>query len=635
MKHMKRTLFLGLGVFVLGLLFAVPTSAKQLFFDNMESGTGNWTATGFWQLQTDPQDISVSSDLNPKLISLPDAGYLPYSYSGESVWWYGEDGTGTFIGDYTAGYQTNKNGGMSDSSNSGYLTSPAVDLSNSKNSTLTFWTWWEIEGVDVDRYDMMYVQATTDGSSWDTLGSINPINDVDGESYKPYSSGGLGQQGQWVRHTFSLDDYVGNESAQVRFYFDTVDHRYNAFRGWMIDNVRITNQKSNKKPSFSSSATGKQSCEGLWGSTLEGGIFELLTGQTVDIELTESDGYWITVYGTGNVVAQDTKEGSVYLPAGKYAAFPNLLDGCPFSFPAYVTVRYNKAAPTPSVAQSDGSIIINGSNFNSNSTVIFSGPKAMGSISAAALTQTEAEEFSVISTNQIEVTLPDLAEGDYHIIVRNGDAGETGTKKKKLKNALTITSDAAPAISTVEYSSLTNATSVELTITGENFADGAVVTVGTFPCKNVEVSKDGVTITCDTATGTSPGFQNVVVQNSDGQLATLIGGVYVEDATDDTYEPSGETLYPEVKVQKFKKRTVKKKKAKFSWKKRKMAKKYQIEIALRDGSHIRYKLFKKKKKKGWVKGLKPGTKYKARIRLINAAGYSGPWSGWRKFVTEL
>jgi hypothetical protein len=213
------------------------------FFDSMESGTNGWSTTGFWHQITHPENLTISPEINPRLVHLPDAeGRLPSAYSGSTCWWYGEDSTGTFIGnDFWRG-QEDASGGTSTGANSGFLISPSFDLGTATQATLSFKTWWEIEGVDVNAYDMMYVEASVDGGqTFQALGSgsINPANDVDGESWRPYSSGGLGEPGQWINVSFDLTPLAGHEVV-VRFRFETHDELYNGFRGWFIDDVSVT-----------------------------------------------------------------------------------------------------------------------------------------------------------------------------------------------------------------------------------------------------------------------------------------------------------------------------------------------------------------------------------------------------------
>ena len=211
MKPNTFVLFSSLGILVF-LIASGASFATTLFSDNMESGINGWSSTGFWHRQTSPQNVCIISDINPVLVSLPDNGCLPSAYSGSAVWWYGENSTGTYIGTNYVNYnQTPKNGGHSMSYNEGALVSPVIDLSGASSATLSFMSWYEIEGVDVDRYDMMSVYISVDnGSYYYLLGSINPLNDVNGEFFRPYSSGGLGQVGQWTPQQFDLSYYAGH-----------------------------------------------------------------------------------------------------------------------------------------------------------------------------------------------------------------------------------------------------------------------------------------------------------------------------------------------------------------------------------------------------------------------------------------
>lgn len=227
------------------LLPAQPAAIFTLpFFDDFESGAPGWTADGQFNLIGNPQNFAVLNPaINPTLVILPDPGNLPSAFSGAHAWWFGETATGTFIGpDWNTITQTPLNGGTSFEPQSGSLISPAIALSGVTHARLDFKTWWEIEGVDGDAYDLMNVEISIDnGATFDPLGfgNINPLNDLDGEPWKSYSSGGLGQPGVWLDHSFDLTPYVGN-TVYLRFRFDTVDDLYNGFRGWFIDNVSVT-----------------------------------------------------------------------------------------------------------------------------------------------------------------------------------------------------------------------------------------------------------------------------------------------------------------------------------------------------------------------------------------------------------
>ncbi|HEX7574164.1 MAG TPA: choice-of-anchor J domain-containing protein, partial [Bacteroidota bacterium] len=213
------------------------------WFDDMENGAPGWTNTGFWHLPYRPQQISVlSPTINPDLVTLPDAGNLPAPFSGNYCWWYGENSTGTFIGNGFDPKQASKSGGTSDSSNSGNLITPPISLVGQTHAVLSFQTWWEIEGVNSDLFDIMSIEASSDaGVNWVPLGRgrLNPLNDPAGEHWKPYSSTGLGQKGSWTSQFFDLSFYAG-KVIRIRFNFDTGDALYNGFRGWFIDDVSVT-----------------------------------------------------------------------------------------------------------------------------------------------------------------------------------------------------------------------------------------------------------------------------------------------------------------------------------------------------------------------------------------------------------
>jgi hypothetical protein len=60
-----------------------------------------------WQVLTNPQTVSVKSpEINPDLVTLPDAGFLPPAFAGSGVAWWGDTATGAFCGpDYANRFQ--------------------------------------------------------------------------------------------------------------------------------------------------------------------------------------------------------------------------------------------------------------------------------------------------------------------------------------------------------------------------------------------------------------------------------------------------------------------------------------------------------------------------------------------------
>ncbi|WP_430460966.1 hypothetical protein ACQUQU_17335 [Thalassolituus sp. LLYu03] len=171
--------------------------------------------------------------------------------------WYGQGsgdnvGTGNFIGEFegTKG-GLEQDGGTSDYPNGGAIESPALDFSAlSAPLALTFSTWWEIESVNPNNkgYDLMIVQASTDGgSNWTTLARLNPLADpVSGEINRaplPYSNRGFNRAPAWaMQEPIDISELAGSAQVKLRLEFRTVDNLYNAFRGWLVDDIQVLAQ---------------------------------------------------------------------------------------------------------------------------------------------------------------------------------------------------------------------------------------------------------------------------------------------------------------------------------------------------------------------------------------------------------
>ena len=264
----------------------IPTD-EYIYKTDFESDVSDWNSTGFWhQINLKNSDITnIFVDLNRTILAPDDdeLGKLPKAYSGENVFWYGEDSTGSFEGN---------------SSNTGTLTSPLITLPLDINTTLKFNTWWEIESVNpnADGFDLLQVYIIFDdynssqmcsneiwtskyknklfsmqnmawNSQWDTmlnkkfniacgsnegilLKKLNPEIDPPSnknESYEealskreklPFSSAGFNRKATWNTEEFDLSEYAG-KNIRLKFVFDTKDGLYNEFRGWMIDDLKI------------------------------------------------------------------------------------------------------------------------------------------------------------------------------------------------------------------------------------------------------------------------------------------------------------------------------------------------------------------------------------------------------------
>ena len=166
------------------LVLASTLQGKPVFQDDMENGPGEWTVAGIdalWHLST------------------------RRSHSPETAWYYGIDGQWN--------YDT---GGT----NTGVLVSPVIELGAAKEALLVFWEWSQVEQSPA--FDRTRVQVSTDGQTWTTVFESHGTNDT------------------WQRRTVDLTPYLGKAGKiQVRFWFDTVDSRFNKFEGWYIDDVQV------------------------------------------------------------------------------------------------------------------------------------------------------------------------------------------------------------------------------------------------------------------------------------------------------------------------------------------------------------------------------------------------------------
>ncbi len=162
------------------------TSAGTIVYnDDMEQGAGEWTTLG-----TD--DLWHLSEHRAK--------------SPTHAWYYGDE--------EKRNYDT---GGA----NNGTLTSPVIELTTNADVLLTYYEWSQLEGSEA--FDRTRVQISTDeGATWTTVFESHNTND------------------EWVKRSVSLTPFVGDAQAlQVRYWFDSVDNRFNNLEGWYIDDVSV------------------------------------------------------------------------------------------------------------------------------------------------------------------------------------------------------------------------------------------------------------------------------------------------------------------------------------------------------------------------------------------------------------
>ena len=158
------------------------------FFDDVENGTGEWTADGLWHITTHR------------------------STSASHSWYYGREDFWT----YDTGL-----------AHSGTLVSPDINLCGYTTAFLTFRTWYQTEnepGYDPNTHDVKCVDVSTDGGdTWSPLSQITlPPHDM----------------GTWLAVEVPLNAYL-DRSIKIRFRFDTIDRLFNTYEGWYIDDVAI------------------------------------------------------------------------------------------------------------------------------------------------------------------------------------------------------------------------------------------------------------------------------------------------------------------------------------------------------------------------------------------------------------
>ncbi len=228
-------------------LTPATTTGQVRFEDDVETDK-SWTRTGFWHRQQN--NASIRNKNFPRYVKLApndnSNAAIPQAFQGQFAFWYGQDTTGSFIGQLSLP-QDSLSGGRSLTPNSGALTSPQINLTADTVATLSFWTWFEIESVNPNAsgFDIMEVLVIRANGDSVSLGRLNPFTDpiLDDRRPLPFTSGGFNQAPVWRFEEFDLSPFAGQQ-IRLRFKFDTRDRLYNGFRGWFIDNIRVTNVRS-------------------------------------------------------------------------------------------------------------------------------------------------------------------------------------------------------------------------------------------------------------------------------------------------------------------------------------------------------------------------------------------------------
>lgn len=223
----------------------VAWDPDAVFFSEGFEAASGWTATGFWNRSS---LAGIANTAYPTFVDQApndtSDGLLPPPAEGQFAFWYGQASSGNFLGTQASGDPAGS-GGTGTGPNAGQLTSPAFTIPAASGSAfLSYDTWFEIESVNPNAsgYDIMKVSVIdlTTGHTVE-LGRLNPVVDptLPDRSAIPFTSGGFNVAPVWRAAEADLSAFAGH-SVQLVFSFATVDNLYNGFRGWIVDNVKVT-----------------------------------------------------------------------------------------------------------------------------------------------------------------------------------------------------------------------------------------------------------------------------------------------------------------------------------------------------------------------------------------------------------
>ncbi len=155
--------------------------------EDFEDGSSAWSTNGLWHLVSENDQYGDSS-------------------SGTNAMWYGQDSSG----DYDTGSHT-----------TGSL-SKSVDLSSAAEASLSFQHWYETENYDDGNYDKVKVT-------------------VNGEKvyYRDTTDDDVGSEDNFVEETIDISSYAG-QTVEIEFTFDSIDDYNNDYRGWYVDDVKVS-----------------------------------------------------------------------------------------------------------------------------------------------------------------------------------------------------------------------------------------------------------------------------------------------------------------------------------------------------------------------------------------------------------
>ena len=224
--------------------------------------TNNCVESVKWQVMPNPLDIEVNNSDWAKTVwgdenisLLPDKDTSTNGYI-----WFGDKETGMFsdTGENTSSQKV-----------CGEAITPLIDLTNNAFPVLKFKSWFEVESVDVAKYqfDQMKVgfiipksenggkdevtvynsngeALTVKTDKYYTIGRLNPSSEPVVQDPKvPYSSAGDGILPVWNNYMLNAAGLAGYKVKFV-FNFNSNDSLFNGFRGWGIDSVSVDENQS-------------------------------------------------------------------------------------------------------------------------------------------------------------------------------------------------------------------------------------------------------------------------------------------------------------------------------------------------------------------------------------------------------
>ena len=242
----------------------------------------DWTIVGqspvLWQCLNNPETAVpaakggvqyplIDSDGDGVVDTGVAATLLP-AFEGTGVAWFGNPANGIIN-------QNDSN--TSSGAVSGTLTSPIIDLDGYSFATLDFASWFEVESVDVAKwqFDQMKIEVAvvTDAANYPV--TVGDYTFVGPDDYKivafmnpdseaavqqadiNFSSGGNDAVPVWVKKQASLNPFANQtitvneqpvknttQKIKLRFDFNSQDSLFNGWRGWGLDNVAIVNVDS-------------------------------------------------------------------------------------------------------------------------------------------------------------------------------------------------------------------------------------------------------------------------------------------------------------------------------------------------------------------------------------------------------